>query len=109
MEPTNKPPQPAPEQNPIAQKHAVLGGNTGLLGAPVSAIRPTAGGRGRYQVFERGEIYWSPETGAREVHGAVWNKYRLLGGGESFLGLPRTDEVEAADAGARRQQDPPSV
>jgi uncharacterized protein with LGFP repeats len=50
-------------------------------------------GRGRVRDFEHGSIYWTPEHGAHEVHGAIRVKWSQLGGHRSFLGYPVTDEL----------------
>jgi hypothetical protein len=43
------------------------------------------------QNFERGAIYYSPKTGANEVHGDILQKYNALGGPTGELGFPITD------------------
>ena len=43
-----------------------------------------------------GAIYWTPGTGAHEVHGEVWNKYAASGWDWS-VGLPITDTVATPD------------
>jgi uncharacterized protein with LGFP repeats len=58
-------------------------------------------GGGRAQDYVTGTIYWSPATGAAEVHGAVGGRYRQLGGPLSPLGFPVTDELGAADGVGR--------
>ena len=68
-----------------------LGWELGILGYPITdesdALSP-----GRYNEFQRGAIYWSPTTGAHEVHGAI----RTAWAGQSWehgpLGFPITDE-----------------
>jgi Uma2 family endonuclease len=51
---------------------------------------PLADG-GALQRFQGGNIYWSPATGAQEVHGAVLDKYISLG--RDILGYPKTDTM----------------
>ncbi|MDP8932040.1 MAG: DUF1929 domain-containing protein, partial [Actinomycetota bacterium] len=62
----------------------------GPLGYPLTDERPTPDGVGRYNHFERGSIYWTPATGAHEVHGAI----RGLWEAEltADLGYPTSDE-----------------
>jgi uncharacterized protein with LGFP repeats len=48
---------------------------------------------GRYNYCQGGSIYWSPQTGAYEVHGAIRGTYAALGGERSFLGYPVTDAM----------------
>jgi uncharacterized protein with LGFP repeats len=83
----------------IDDKYAALGGPGGFLGQPVdegagSDEMPTADRRGRVRDFQGGSIYWSPATGAHEVHGDIRVKYAQLG---SFLGFPVTDETGTPD------------
>ena len=53
--------------------------------------------RGRFNHFQGGSIYWHPETGAHEVHGAIRRKYMELGAERSFLGYPTTHETKTPD------------
>ena len=54
-----------------------------------------------YSVLGRGEIHWSPATGAHAVIGSVLGRWRSLGGPASPLGLPTSDERDSAAAGGR--------
>jgi hypothetical protein len=66
----------------------VLGLPTAAMTEPVSdALKMT---------FHGGAIYWSPSTGAHAVYGLIGSSYTSLGGPESNLGLPTTDEEEIA-------------
>ena len=58
-------------------------------------------GRGRARDYENGSIYWTPQTGAHEVHGAIRVKWAALGGHRSFLGYPQTDETGCPDGRGR--------
>lgn len=69
-----------------------------LLGAPVSFEEDSADG-GRFRNYELGAIYWHPQTGAHEVHGAIFEKYRSLGAESGLLGYPLTDESPANRGG----------
>jgi glucose/arabinose dehydrogenase len=84
--------------SPIAARYAVDPTARSVLGAPVGAEQgePTA----RWQVYERGRMYWSPTTGARLVHGDILRSY-LAAGGHSRLGLPLTDELPTPDGVGR--------
>ena len=59
---------------------------------------PVTGGRASR--FQGGHVYWSPQTGAREVHGAILAAY-LRAGGPDRYGLPETDEVAIPDGRGR--------
>lgn len=72
----------------ILAKHDAAGG-AAVTGMPVDEEQSVAGGRGC--VFERSSIYWSPQTGAQQVYGAVREKYAAMGGPDG-IGLPTTDE-----------------
>ena len=75
-----------------------LGGPSGLLGLPLDEEQPQPGGvRER---FQGASVYWSPATGAHEVHGLILARYAVLGEASSPLGLPVTDEY--AVPGGRR-------
>lgn len=54
-------------------------------------------GRWRYSDFQGGIIFWSPETGAHIIHGAIMPKWIGVGGSRSFLGYPLADEMVAPD------------
>ncbi|BBY33504.1 cold-shock protein [Mycolicibacter minnesotensis] len=69
-----------------------LGGMEGMLGAPTS---PEAIGEGstKYATFEHGAIYWSPETGAQPITGAIYEAWASLGYERGVLGLPTSAEL----------------
>lgn len=81
----------------IAQKYDALGGCGSVIGAPISAERTPPDGAGRYSVFERGSIYWSPSTGAFEVHGRIRDRWAQEGWEAGHLGYPTSDEYAIAD------------
>ena len=68
------------------------GGHMGPLGMPTS---PEAAGDGttRYATFERGAMYWSPETGAQPLTGAIYEAWASLGYERGALGLPTSGEI----------------
>ena len=74
---------------------SALGGAGGVLGAPVSGELPTPGKAGSYTHFQRGSIYASSATPAREVHGMIRDEWARLGWEGSALGFPVTDELPA--------------
>ncbi|WP_051684339.1 LGFP repeat-containing protein [Blastococcus sp. URHD0036] len=69
-----------------------LGWENGVLGFPVTDELSTPDGRGRFNYFERGGIYWTPSTGAHEVHGAILEQWAAQGW-ERGAGYPLTDEL----------------
>ena len=82
---------------PIAAKYAAVGG-AGRIGVPVTDILNQPGGRS-CDLSGGGSIYWSPATGAQLVHGAIKGRWLQLGGPDSALGYPTTDETAAAGGG----------
>ncbi|MBS1811870.1 MAG: M4 family metallopeptidase [Acidobacteria bacterium] len=81
----------------IRAKWDSLGAETGFLGMPTTDELSTACGGGRFNHFVGGSIYWTPATGAHEVHGAIRSKWASLGWECSFLGFPLTDESVTPD------------
>ena len=72
---------------------AQLGGVRSILRYPVTDELGTPDGRGRFNHFEGGSIYWTPQTGAHEIHGAIRDKWASMGWERSFLGYPVSDEL----------------
>ena len=85
----------------IGSRYTALGGQGGFLGEPRTPELRTPGDRGVYQHFEGGSLYWSPATGAREVHGAVRDAYARSGWEAGPLGFPVTDERATPDGRGR--------
>jgi len=83
----------------IRDLYQSLGGPGSFLGFPVSGERGVPGGRA--SAFQGGEIFWSPSTGPREVHGAILDVYLFFGGPGSFLGFPVTSETATPDGTGR--------
>jgi uncharacterized protein with LGFP repeats len=79
-------------QGAIRIKWEQLGGEGSFLGLPTTEELPTPDGVGRFNHFQGGSIYWTPQTGAHEVHGAIRDKWAELGSERSRLGYPTSDE-----------------
>ncbi len=84
----------------IHRHYQALGGCNSFLGAALTDETTTPDGVGRYNVFRNGSIYWSPSTGAFEVHGTIRDKYAETGWEAGPLGYPTSDEY--AVPGGRR-------
>lgn len=84
----------------IKQKWSALGWEWSVLGYPTTNETGTPDGWGRYNHFQYGSIYWTPNTGAHEIHGAIRARWQSLGWELSFLGYPTSDEFAIA-GGAR--------
>ena len=85
----------------IDVKYAALGGPGGWLGPSITDELVAPDGIGRYRHYRNGSIYWSPSSGAHEVHGAIRGRWAALGWERSFLGYPLTDETTAPDGVGR--------
>ena len=67
------------------------GGATGPLGPGDGGLYPIGGGFG--QNYAGGKIFFTPDTGAHIMAGAILEKYESLGGpGDGDLGFPTIDE-----------------
>jgi len=77
----------------IRDEYLRLGGPASLLGLPLTNELATPTKFGRFNHFQGGSIYWSPATGAHEVHGAIREKWASMGWENSLLGFPISDEV----------------
>ena len=58
-------------------------------------------GKGKAQDFRGGTAFWSPNTGAHALYGAILAKYNALGGAAGWLGFPTTGELQAPDGQGR--------
>ncbi len=86
-------PAPAGPPAPLAAidvEHLALGGDAGWQGPALGPETDAPGGRVRH--YRNGDIYWSPATGAHEVHGGILAAWLALGGPASVYGLPTSDE-----------------
>ncbi|MEQ0565811.1 AbfB domain-containing protein [Amycolatopsis sp. NEAU-NG30] len=65
---------------------------------PIIDTTGTPDGIGSYTHFQNGaSIYWSPNTGAHLVYGAIRTWWENLGWEKSYLGYPLTDESPAGN------------
>nr|HEX4318273.1 C39 family peptidase [Kofleriaceae bacterium] len=81
----------------IGDHYAAIGGCTSVVGPPITEERGTPDDVGRYNVFESGSIYWTPQLGAHEVHGAIRDAWAAAGWEAGRLGYPTSDEYAAGD------------
>jgi len=82
-------------QGAILGTYRNLGGPGGVLGFPTSDETPTSDGVGRFNAFAGtggSGIYWTPNTGAHAVQGAIYADWASLGYERSGLGYPTSDE-----------------
>ena len=76
----------------IHQRWADSGWERGILGYPTTDETGTPDNVGRFNHFQHGSIYWTPATGAHEVHGGVHDLWSVSGW-EQGPGYPTTDVV----------------
>ena len=77
----------------IHAKWQQIGGMDGPLGAPHTDELPTPDKRGRFNHFKGGSIYWTPQTGAHIVWGAIRGLWSRMSWERGPLGYPLTDEI----------------
>lgn len=77
----------------IHDKWDASGAEGGWLGYPTSDEIKLPDGQGRMNRFEHGVIYWSPDTGAHAVTGAVLDQWSRAGFEASSYGYPTADPV----------------
>lgn len=81
----------------IDAKWQSLKGARGFLGKATTPVNPCPDGEGFFQHFKGGSIYFHPNTGAHEVHGAIRAHWASLKWERGFLGYPETDELHGRD------------
>ncbi|MEU4396509.1 hypothetical protein [Kribbella sp. NPDC023855] len=93
----------------IGQKWISLGREQ--FGYPITDESPCPDGRGRFNHFRAmqlaghpdASVYWTPRTGAHEVHGAIRRAWETRGWERGPLGYPTSDEhASAGHANGRR-------
>lgn len=77
----------------IYEHWQAIGGMNSVLGAPTSP-EDGADGDARYVTFAKGAMYWSPETGAQPVTGAIYEAWASLSFERGPLGLPTSTEIQ---------------
>ncbi len=88
----------------IREAWARSGWERSVLGYPISDELSTGDGLGRVSRFQGGSIYFSPATGAHEVHGAIRQWWEQMGAQRSELGYPVSDEVRVQTGQGRYAQ-----
>ena len=92
----------------ILQKYLALGGPS-FLGYPITDESSTPDRRGRFNHFQavqlpdkpESSIYWTPQTDAHAVIGAIRSKWKELGFERSSLGYPLAEEVDIPPEGGK--------
>lgn len=92
----NDPPEElikALEGGAIYEHWQAIGGMNSVLGSPTSP-EDNAEGDARYVTFVKGAMYWSPETGAQPITGAIYDAWASLSYERGPLGLPTSAEIQ---------------
>ncbi|KAA8890687.1 esterase [Nocardia colli] len=69
-------------------------GAAGPLGLPTGDERGLPDGKGRMQTFQNGSLYWTPQTGAQVVRGAILDEWGKQGYEGGPAGYPVAPEVK---------------
>jgi uncharacterized protein with LGFP repeats len=77
----------------IFTKWAEMGAETSPLGAPQTPETP-GDGDSRYVTFDKGAMYWSPDSEAEPVTGSIYEAWGKLGFERGALGLPTSGEIQ---------------
>jgi LGFP repeat len=86
--------------NAIHDRYSAFGGAGSLLGTPVG--EPVDVDEGARQDYTGGAIFYSEESGAHVMYGAILDRYRALAGPDDIsLGFPMNDESDAGDGVGR--------
>lgn len=96
------PAPPAPTAPPMVQglildEYNALGGSGGFLGNPLTPETGCPDGVGRFNQFEHGSIYWTPNTGAHEVHGTIRDAWSAQGWEAGKWGYPVSNEIPCSE------------
>ncbi len=84
---------------------AILGKWNELGGAPGTSVTPAGQdnlvkiGSGYVRDYQFGSLYYPQSRGVFWVYGAIGDRYRALGGTESWLGWPTSDETDFTEGG----------
>ncbi|WP_459954918.1 alpha/beta hydrolase-fold protein [Nocardia sp. IFM 10818] len=76
----------------IAGAYSGLDGAASGLGFPTGDERALPDNRGRWQTFQNGSIYWTPQTGANAVRGAILDAWGAQGFERGPAGYPTGPE-----------------
>ncbi len=72
----------------IRARFEAMGAEMSMLGYPMTDESSTSDGIGRYNHFQNGSIYWTPNTDAHEVYGPARARWAALRWERGLLGYP---------------------
>ena len=81
----------------MLDKYATVGYEAGFLKYPITDVADSASGKGRYQIFQGGSMYWTEKNGTRIVTGAIGSKWAETNWEHGELGMPISDEIKLPD------------
>jgi len=87
----------------IGGAYVQAGGPGGSLGFPTSNELVTPDGKGRFNRFQKGNIYWTAFGGAHEVAGAILAAWGRQGYERGPLGYPLGDEISTPNGKGKVQ------
>ena len=93
----------------IEDRWMKIGSENGFYGYPTSGIICGLVRDGCYQVFQNGVIYYSPGSGAWNVHGGIREHYRSIGSEWGKAGYPISGENSAGDGMVRQDFEKGSI
>ncbi|MCE7008136.1 AbfB domain-containing protein [Kibdelosporangium philippinense] len=68
------------------------------LRMPIIDTTRTPDGKGTYTHFaSKLSIYWTPDTGAHLIYGAIYDRWAAMDWERSYLGYPKTDEEQVGN------------
>lgn len=74
-----------------------MGWENSYLKYPTTDELTTPNGKGKYNHFQGGSIYWTTATGAHAIRGNIKNKWADKGWEAGALKFPTTDELTCPD------------
>ncbi|MEV5647859.1 alpha/beta hydrolase-fold protein [Nocardia sp. NPDC052254] len=78
----------------IGGVYQAMVGPGGPLGLPTDAEQALPDGHGRFQNFQGGAVYWTPETGAQVLRGAILTEWGRQGFERGPAGYPTGPEAK---------------
>lgn len=77
----------------IGERYKTTGYANGYYGYPLSNEICNLKDKGCYQVFERGNFYWTEETNAWDMRGGIMARWYTVGFENGYLGYPISTEI----------------
>lgn len=77
----------------ILVRYQSMGAERSAAGLPTSSEISGGPAGTRMNTFAKGTIYWSARTGAQDVLGAIYTRYKAISGPKSVFGMPRSSAV----------------